>query len=53
MSKMHNEFNDFFSGIGCFEGKFSLQVQDDNQSFQVSLRWKVYAFNEPVNKELE
>ena len=24
-NRIHNKFNDLFSGIGCFEGTFSLQ----------------------------
>ena len=26
---IHNEFKDLFSGIGCFEGTFSLQVEEE------------------------
>ena len=25
--KIHHKFSDFFSGIGCFEGTFTIQVK--------------------------
>ena len=28
INRIYNEFNNFFSGIGCFEGTFSLQVKE-------------------------
>ena len=33
-TKMHNEFSDVFSGIGFFEGIFSLQVKGGSHPYQ-------------------
>ena len=30
---MHNDYNDIFTGIGYFEGKFSLQIKNDARSY--------------------
>ena len=43
----------FFSGIGCFEVIFSLQVNDVSQSYQALLRRVLYALQEPLKKDLE
>ena len=36
MQKIHNTFSDFFSGSGCFDGTFSLQVKDGSWPYQAS-----------------
>ena len=36
--KIHDEYSDVFTGIGCFKGTFSLQVKDDVKAYQVQLR---------------
>ena len=32
-NRIHNEFNDLFSGIESFEGTFSLQVKEDSHPY--------------------
>ena len=39
MKLMHNKFLDFFSGIDCFEGTFSLQLKEGSKSCQALLRY--------------
>ena len=33
-NKIHKEFRDFFSGIDCFEGTFTLQVKEGSWPYQ-------------------
>ena len=42
-----------FSGIGCFDEMFSLQVKPDSKLFQVPTRCVAYALQKPVKEELE
>ena len=42
-SNIHDEYNDLFTGTGCFKGTFSLQVKDDAKPYQASQRHIVYA----------
>ena len=42
-NRIHNEFNDQFSSIGCFEGTFSLQIQEGSHQYQASPRSMAYA----------
>ena len=35
-NKIQNEFNDFFSGIGYFEGTMTLKVKEGSEPYQVS-----------------
>ena len=32
-NKIHNEFSDVFSVIGCFEGTFTLQTKEGHQLY--------------------
>ena len=41
-SRIHDEFNDLFSGIGCFEGMFLLQVKEGSHLYQAPPRWVAY-----------
>ena len=41
-NRINNEFNYLFSGIGCFEGTFSLQVEEGSHPYQALLRRVVY-----------
>ena len=34
INRVHNEFNDFISGIGCFKNTFFLQVKEGSHSYQ-------------------
>ena len=52
-NKIHHEFNYLFSGIGCFEGKFSLQVKEGNHPCQAPPRWVSYVLQKPLTEELE
>ena len=49
---MHN-YSDVPTGIGCFKGKFFLQVKDDVKPYQAALRYIAYALQKPFSKELE
>ena len=51
--KIHVEFSDVFTGIGCFKGTFSLQVKDDMKPYQMPPRCITYVLQEPFKKELE
>ena len=53
MYKLHNEFSDVFSGIGCFEGTFSLQVKDDSWPYQAIPRRVAYVLQETLKEELK
>ena len=35
MQRIHKVFGNVFSGIGCFEGSFSLQLKPDSKPYQV------------------
>ena len=48
-TEIHNEFSDFFSDLGCFEGTFSLQIKDDSHMYQPLFFCTVKA----TEKELE
>ena len=50
---MHNDYNDVFTGIGCFKGTFSLQTKDDVKSYQAPPRHATYALKKTFKKELE
>ena len=41
------------SGIGCFNGIFSLQVRDGSQPYQVTPRMVVYTLQESLKEELD
>ena len=44
--KIHNEYNDIFTGIGFFKGTFYLQVKDYAKPYQVPLWCVGYALQE-------
>ena len=50
---MCDDHSDKFTGIGFFNGTFSLEVKDDKKPYQVPLRHVAYGMQEPVKKELE
>ena len=52
MNKIHIEFSDVSSGIGCFGGIFSLQIKDDSWPYQAPRR-VVFVLQEPLKEELE
>ena len=49
-SKMHKGYSDVFAQIECFKGTFTLQVKDDVNLYQVSLRHIVYATQELLKR---
>ena len=51
--QLHKEFEDVFTGIGCFDGTFSLQVKQDSKPYQASPRHVAYALQKPFKEELE
>ena len=48
--KIHTEYNDVFTGIGCFKGAFSLWVKDGAKPYQVLLRHVANALQRPYKK---
>ena len=52
-TRIHNEFNELFSSIGCFEGMFSLQVAECSFPYQTPPRRVVYASQKPMKGELQ
>ena len=42
----------FFSGIGCFEGTFTLKVKDVSEPYHMPQRRVAYALQEPLKEEL-
>ena len=53
MNKIHNEFSDVFSDIGCSEGTFTLEVRDGSQLYQVLLRRVAHFLQECLKEELQ
>ena len=51
-NRMCNEFHDLFSGIGCFEGTFSLLVKEGSYPYQTPTRRVAYATQKPLKEEL-
>ena len=51
--QIQREFKDVFSGIGCFNGTFSLQVKPDSKPYQAPPRHIAYALQQPFKEELE
>ena len=51
--KIHNNFSDIFTGIGCFKGTIKLQVREDSCLYQVQSRRVAYALQEPIREELD
>ena len=52
MQNIHTRFGNFFNGIGCFEGTFSLQLKPDSKPYQAPPRHVAYALQEPCKEEL-
>ena len=52
-NRIHNEFNDLISGIGCFEDMFPLQVKDGTHPYQAQARRVAYVLQQPLKEELE
>ena len=50
--EVHNTFGDVFSGIGCFEDTFSLQLKPDSKLYQAPMRHVEYALQKPLKEEL-
>ena len=48
--KIHDEFNDIFTGTVSFKIPFFLQVKDDMKPYQVLLMCIAYAFQQPILK---
>ena len=42
-NRIHNDFNDFFTGTGCFGGTFYLQLKEGSQPYQAPPRRIAYA----------
>ena len=51
--QLQKEFEDVFTGIGCFDGMFSLQVKSDSKTYQVPPQCIVYTLQKPFKEELE
>ena len=52
MQRIHTRFGDVFNGIGCFEGRFSLQLKPDSKPYQAPPSHVAYALQEPFKEEL-
>ena len=50
---LQRDSEDVFSGIGCFDGMFSLQVKLDSKPYQAHLRHAAYVLQKPFKEELE
>ena len=53
MQQVHNDFEDVFNGIRCFDGTFSLQMKPDSKPCQSPMRCMAYALQKPFKEELE
>ena len=51
--QLQRDFEDVFTGIGCFDGMFSLQIKPDSRPYQVSPKHVAYALEKPFKEELE
>ena len=51
--QLQKEFKDVFKGIGCFDGKFSLQDKPDSKPFQVCWKHIAYSLQQPFKEESE
>ena len=52
-NRIHNKFNDLFSGIGCFEVIFSLQVKVGSHWHMEPPMRVAYALQKPLKEDLE
>ena len=53
MQKIHNVFDNVLSGIGCFEGTFSLQFKPDSKPYQVPPGHVAYVLQKLFKNELD
>ena len=51
--QLQRDFKDVFTGIGCFDGMFSLQVKPDCKPYQVPPGHAAYALQKSFKEELE
>ena len=51
--QLQMEFEDVFTGIGCFDGTFTLQVKPDSKTQQVSPKHIAYALQKLFKEEFE
>ena len=49
--RIPNEFNNSFSGIGCFEGTFALQVKEGSHPYQAPQRRVAYTLQKPLKEK--
>ena len=54
MRQLQGDFKDVFTGIGCFDGMFSMQVKTRQQTIPgMPLRHVAYTLLKPLKEELE
>ena len=53
MQKTHDTFGNVFNGIGCFKGKFPLQLKPNSKPYQVPPRQVLYILQKLFKEELE
>ena len=53
MQQLQRDFTDLFTGIGCFDETFSLQVKTDSKPYNVLPRCVAYALQKPFKEELQ
>ena len=51
--QLEQHFTDVFTGIGCFDSTFLLQVKPDSKPYQVPLRCATDSLQKPFKEELE
>ena len=51
--RIHEEYGKVFNGIGCFEGRFSLQLKLDSKPYQVPPRHVAYVLQKLFQEELQ
>ena len=53
IQKIHSEFSNVFTGIGCFESTFKLRVKEDNHPYKTPPSWVAYTLQQPLKGELD
>ena len=48
--KLHSDFSDIFTVIGCFEGTFKLQVRQGSHQYQAPPRKVAYPLQEELDR---
>ena len=48
--KIHNDFSDIFTGIGCFKGTLRLQVREGSHPYQSPSRRVAYALPRTIKR---